>query len=85
MTFEFAQSLRGAEGAFIGQYCLENTEILQGRRYDCYYDFKTTCAERGGERNIALIINKKFTSIKFPRLHLTIQQKARGRFAFSPV
>ena len=36
LTFELVQSLCGADGVFIGQHCLENTEIVQGRRYDCY-------------------------------------------------
>ena len=63
----------------IGEYCLENAEIVEGRRYDCYYEFKTICTELGVERKTVLSINKKFTSKNFRRLQLTIYQKARGR------
>ena len=79
LTFELVQNLCGADGAFIGQYCLENTEIVEGRRYDCYYEFKRICTELNVERKIVPSINKKFNSKKFPRIHLTIYQKARGR------
>ena len=82
LTFELVQSLCGADGVFIGQHCLENTEIVQGRRYDCYYEFKTICTELGVERKTVLSINKKFTSKNIPRLHLTIYQKARGRWQY---
>ena len=78
LTIELVQSLCGKDGDFIGQYCLENTENVEGRRYNCYYEFRTICTELGVERKTVLSINKKFTSKKFPRLHLTIYQKARG-------
>ena len=79
---ELVQNLGGADGAFIGLYCLENSEIVEGRRYDCYYEFKTIYTELDVERKIVLSINKKFNSKKFPRLHLTIYQKARGRWQY---
>ena len=82
LTFELVQSLCGADGVFIGQHCLENTEIVQGRKYDCHYEFKTICTELGVERKTVLSINKKFTSKNIPRLHLTIYQKARGRWQY---
>ena len=33
LTFELVQSLCGADGGFIGQYCLESREIVEVRRY----------------------------------------------------